>query len=535
MWSRSLVRTVSWLILLLPLAAGAQAPSGNKAPLTTDSTILVPTFYAHAWQVIVAVEVWDKTTKKGDDSWIPEGALAADPDGGASVRKVLKLVPPPARGLTVQDFHVFDNGVEARINYFKEADFPVVTTATGPWSFDATTHGVWGTLLGGSGIIRSPYTDYLIGYVPPALRPGECRSIQIVVPNHTIWTNRTQYCAAGKADAANTLEETELAARLQRIANSSKPGAMEVSVRAFTFWSSGVLSLAGQTPTAGPATALPPSDFTYIVEVHDSEAPATVQVATQFGFPFQLWDYPCKKSEAINILGLVYNEKGELAGQFEDTFRCDMLARTAAGKLWQKVPRAKGSIPTLFDTQIELRPGEYELRVAVTDGKKFGRARVPLRVQPLNAAALTVSNVVLNGVLRDTSWILRDATDVAPNPIVPTPLVSKDVQFLPMPDTHLSKGNSLSAYFEIYEPLLETNKADVSYSVRITDLKTGTLMMNTGPLSAADWVVPGNAVIPIGLKIAIEKLPPGPYRVELQASDSARRESEWRQADFSIE
>ncbi len=103
-----------------------------------------------------------------------------------------------------------------------------------------------------------------------------------------------------------------------------------------------------------------------------------------------------------------------------------------------------------------------------------------------------------------------------------------------MPDAHLSKGNPLSVYFEIYEPLLETNKADVFYSVRITDLKTGTLMMNTGHMRAADWVIPGNVVIPIGLKLATEKLGAGSYRLEIQASDSAGRQSEWRQATFVI-
>ncbi len=212
----------------VPIANSQAAPStADKSAQSVDATAGIPTFYAHARQVIVAVEVWDKTTT-GDDSWIPEGALAADPDGGAGVRNVLRRVPPPARGLKVQDFHVLDNGVEQEINYFKETDFPVVTTSTDPWSFDATTHGLWGTLLGCCGIVRSPYTAYLIGYIPPTLQPGECHNIQIVVPNHSIWTNRTQYCAAGKADAANTPEETELAARMQRIANSSKPGAMNV-------------------------------------------------------------------------------------------------------------------------------------------------------------------------------------------------------------------------------------------------------------------------------------------------------------------
>jgi hypothetical protein len=158
---------------------------------------------------------------------------------------------------------------------------------------------------------------------------------------------------------------------------------------------------------------------------------------------------------------------------------------------------------------------------------------VPLRVQSLDAEALTVSDVVLNSIIRDASWIIRDAAKVAPDPVIPTPLISKKVQFVPVP-AHPPKDGPLSVYFEIYEPLADTDKVDVSYSLKITDLKTGSLVMNTGAMSAADWVVPGNVVIPIGLKVAIEKLPPGSYRLEIRASDSAGRQSEWRQTSFAI-
>jgi hypothetical protein len=82
--------------------------------------------------------------------------------------------------------------------------------------------------------------------------------------------------------------------------------------------------------------------------------------------------------------------------------------------------------------------------------------------------------------------------------------------------------------------LLTDEKPDVYYRIRITDRRTGALVMNTEPMSAADWVLPGNVVIPIGLKLATEKLERGSYRLELQASDSAGRQTEWRQADFAI-
>jgi hypothetical protein len=83
--------------------------------------------------------------------------------------------------------------------------------------------------------------------------------------------------------------------------------------------------------------------------------------------------------------------------------------------------------------------------------------------------------------------------------------------------------------------LLESNNVGVSYSLKITDLKKGSLVMDTGPISAADWVVSGNAVVPIGLKLDTEKLGPSSYRLEVQASDSTGGQSEWREANFSID
>jgi hypothetical protein len=526
--------------LLLPCGANAQEPNASSGSQSVAPAPGLPTFYAHSRQVIVEAEVGNHVDKKnaGDASWIPQGSLEGSPDGGASLGKVLKLLPPPAHGLAAKDFHVFDDGVEQKINYFKEADFPAVAISTTvSWRFDPTARGIWGTTSGLPGILYAPSATYLIGYVPPALQPGECRTIQIVVPNHYIQTNRKQYCKAEKADAATTAEETKLAARMEHFASSSKPGAMNVSVRTFTFWSSGVLSLARETPLAGNTTTnapvLPATDFTYIVEVHDSKAPATVQITTEFGLPYQLWDYPCRKSSAIHVLGMVYKTNGELERQFGDTFRCDMRARILGGELLQKTPGVKGAIPTLFDTQIELRPGEYELRVVVTDGKQFGRARLPFRVEALNGTGLTVSDVALNSILRDASWVVRDAASVTPAPLVPTPLVSKNVQFLPVADAQLRKDNPLSVYFEIYKPPDLDGNA-VYYRMRITDLKTGATVMNTEPISAAEFVVPGNGVVPVGLKLNTDKLEPGTYRLEVRASDSVGRESEWRQATFTI-
>jgi len=526
------LRALVCLTVLLPLTAAAQAPSGDQTPQTADSAPGVPTFYANARQVIVEAEVWKPVDKKHPDpSWMQQGSLDGVP---GAVAETLKRMPPPAKGLTAGDFHVFDNGVEQKINYFKEADFPY--TGTGPWwMLHPTAQGTWGAFLppGPTGG-QTPSAAYLLGYVPPWPQPGVCRSIKIAVQRHYVQTNRTEYCTGRNSEGAPTID-TKLEERMQSFAASGAEGSIQVSTKAFVLWSSGVLALTTAAQSNQAAPAIPTADFTFVVEVHDSKAPANVEIATKFTLPYQFWSLPCpKRHSSIYVLGMVYNASGEVADKFDDMYRCDMFT-TPMTKPIEKVPGATVLVESRFDTQVELRPGDYELRVVVSDGKNFGRARVPLRVQPLQGGALAISDLVISSFLRDSSWVLRDAAAVSPASVVPTPLVSKKVQFFPAIDASVPHRNPLSLYFEIYEPLLETNKVDVSYSLKITDLKTGSLVMDTGRMSAADWVVPGNAAIPIGLKLSTEKLPKGSYRLEIQTSDSAGRQTEWRQANFMIQ
>lgn len=131
------------------------APDADKAVGSANSTPGIPTFYAHSGQVIVEAEVWKPVDKKNANiSWVPQSALEGLPNGGTEVRKLLKQMPPPAPGLAATDFHVFDNGAEQSINYFKEADFAAIGS-TLRWLLYPTTHGIWGILEpGGPGMGR---------------------------------------------------------------------------------------------------------------------------------------------------------------------------------------------------------------------------------------------------------------------------------------------------------------------------------------------------------------------------------------------
>ncbi|HLI62055.1 MAG TPA: hypothetical protein VKV05_01560 [Terriglobales bacterium] len=529
MSSRSLLGVFVCFTVVLPLTVEAQTQSGDKAPQRTTSAPGIPTFYANSRQVIVEATVWDRTRKKSDDSKIADQALPP------AEHALLERLPPPAQGLAAKNFHVFDNGIEQKINYFKESDFPA-GDITSQWIFDSTTGGTWRRPPPPGLALALPSATYLIGYVPSAIQPGQCHSISIVVADRDVHTNRDRYCEPNSSDVHdnNGLLRTNLSERMLRFANSQERGSIKVKVRTFTFWSSGVLRLATQSSFAGADVTLTPKDYTYVVEVHDSKAPAMVQLSAAFKLHRSSWRYPCQNDEVLYILGVAYKTTGEVARQFTDSVSCRNLVMAylpkAAG------PSGNGPMPSVFDGQIDLPPGQYDLRVVVSDGRHFGQAQIPLRVDQLDPHAVMVSDVIVVGVLRDALWVLREAATVSPFPVVPTPRVSKGVQFFPDADVrpHLARQRPLYLYFEIYRPAQEMSDTAIYYRVRITDLKTASLVMDTGQMSAADLIVSGNAVIPIGLRLAIEKLPAGSYELEVHASNSAGRQTQWRRADFII-
>jgi hypothetical protein len=328
---------------------------------------------------------------------------------------------------------------------------------------------------------------------------------------------------------------------MENFAKPAKRGSIKVSSQLFVFWSSRVLSLMRANPaTDGSASVA--ANYTYVVVVHDSKAPATVQIAAEYELGTKKWDYPCPSDHpAISVFGAVYKANGEVAARFGDSYPCEegyvrghhlFYPADFDGRYSLKgwVP-----IPTRFNTQVELHPGDYDVHVVVSDGHKFGQARMPLRVEPIDGQALTISDIALNGILRDASWLLREAAEVSPAPVVPAPLVSKHAQFIPVPDARLPKKSSLPLYFEIYEPLLADRSTEVYFRMKITDPKDGSLVMNAGPTSAAECVTPGNVVIPIALKVDTDKLPSGSYKIEVQVSDSAGRTTDWRMAKFEIQ
>lgn len=229
---------------------------------------------------------------------------------------------------------------------------------------------------------------------------------------------------------------------------------------------------------------------------------------------------------------MISKKDGTVAIRFSDS--------TQAGCLFTLRPTlvtyqlCKEGIPNHYETQVDLPPGDYHLRVVLDYGGQLRRVQVPITVDKLDGKQLAMSGIALCKRFHKGSELEQT--------LVPTmlfefvPLLSAGMEFTLTGDTHFKKWEPLIVYFEAYELLLAgTGTANVQFEMKILDAKMGEAKDGTGLLGAQPWVKAGNPVIPIAQKISINKLPSNMYRVEVQVSDSAGNRTGWRAAFFTLD
>lgn len=458
----------------------------------------LPSIRVEAQEVVIPAFVLDKTHSKRE----------VDPYG----KETLMEMDAEITGLSAKDFHVFEDGVEQRVESVAVEQAPVWVVADNVSrheEYSCTPRGIWACsdvqeLRTGSAGLHM----YLISYVPAPSTEGSCHRIKVKVhhnPRATVYA-RDQYCSINNF-SFDSLNGSELGKRLEDVANSGQSVRLPLSVQAGSFRS-------------------------------NSEAN---RVAIAVEFPWRTLEREsdgCFLHASVRLLGLVYKQDGTLVTRFSD-IACYGTGKTVR---FESGPPECGNnkstyefmdIPTRYETQVDLLPGDYDLKVAITDGTKFGHVEIPLNVDNYGRNALGVSGVVLCKRFRQPVDRSGGQASVAPQY---SPLISKGVEFTPTGDTRFGKGDRLIAYFEIYpSKLAGTGTSNVQFRMRVTNVKTGDLKKDTGLRSANSWSQLGNLVIPIAQEIAIDGLSKGIYRLEVRASDSAGSPTAARETTFTVE
>jgi hypothetical protein len=476
---------IVWLLLggLLLWVTGGSALGQQGPPIQVESR-----------EVLVPVFVYDKTRMTFSSSW-------SDFE---------------IRDLTLKDFHLFEDGAEQTIKEVTPrswlADVRVSDNFGWHNEYSDTPQGKWRDPdLGPGGALPYKVHFYLVAYVPPESAKASCHRIDVKVDRrNSLVYARNEYCSTAHS-ASDPLNGTKFGQQMESDGVTGQPGKVSLSLQTSFF--------------------------------HTDANSGRVDIALEFPWNSLNRDWSNESVGSLYTLHarigtvmMAYRKDGTLAARLSGFACCssDFPVFVPGHLPGEASPGLDPlAIPTGYEAQIDLPPGEYNLLIVLSDGSKFGLAQAPLTVDSYDPKQIAISSVALCKRFQEAAVGSQEAAALAPKLV---PLISKGIEFTPAGDTRFKKREPLFAYFEVYEPLLAgTPATTVQTQIKITNIKTGELKVDTGARSAAPWIQPGNTVIPIAEQIAVDKLPKGSYKLDVQASDSAGKSTAWRAANFTVE
>jgi hypothetical protein len=457
-------------------------------------------------QVLVPVHVLDKERALvlSRDKDFNRAALAGDAQLVEAMVEGMVI-----RNLTAADFQVLEDGKEQliqNVTYERSLYWDVRDNVGHHTEYMGSGGGKWSTSEWPQGLIgdeEAPH--YVIAYARPQSPVGSCHQIRVKVnrPNVLVGA-RSEYCNIEHA-ASDPVKGTKLGDQLESDLAAPKHNNVDLSL--------------------------------LVIPLFTKSDSARVHIAIDW--PGELMK---DKIRTKGILGMIFKEDGSLVTRFSDlAVRSGVPNSDRPGFKGNRSDEYLYLPENRYDGQVELSPGKYEVRVALGDGKRFGRADIPLTVESYDKKELAISPVSVCKRISDVSGNSPQHTPTLPGawkelPGNYVPLVSNDTEFKPTGKTRFKAGQTLYLYFEVYEPWRDgAPQATVDFQMRIVDVKTGELKGDSTPISASPYLKAGSSIIPVGRGIDISKLPKGGYRLDVRATDAAGKSTDWRSVTFTVE
>jgi hypothetical protein len=171
-----------------------------------------------------------------------------------------------------------------------------------------------------------------------------------------------------------------------------------------------------------------------------------------------------------------------------------------------------------------------------TSSDSFGRVELPLAVAAYDSKLFGLSGIALSKEFYRASDMgsSLDAELISDR----KPLVASGMQIIPNGSSKFKSTENAVLYVEIYEPKLSVadrkDPLEVGVSLKISDRKSGDNKVDSGWIRVPVPEKGGNPVLPVGLKLPVNGLAPGPYRLEMSAIDTGGKPVA-RTVDFEIQ
>jgi len=404
--------------------------------------------------------------------------------------------------LEPKDFHITEDGVEQKIDS--------VVLERAPWTIERQIHNdfiefhkVWSHTPRGiwraSGMMPdwrfSAEYAYRIAYKPPKLEPGSCHNVKVTVDRRRTEVFSTDSYCYIEHPATDPLMGTEFGKKLEAELRSDRQPMIPLSVQAGWFYTD------DHAAKLDIVLTFPPSELKH----------EWVEGVTR---------------ASVGVLGFAYTSMGAVAARFSDS------AIVPGDLPWSQ--KAIADLPREYETQIDLAPGRYELRIVLGDGANFGRVVLPVTIEAYDGNELALSSLFLFQRLSVASVAKQEAAKVNLAPEY-MPLVSEDNEVTPTTDPTFKPKKVVPVYFEVYEPVLALQpELRVQVRMRFVDPK-GEAKVNLPWFDATPYRRPGKDTFAIIKFIYSDLLIKGEYLLEVQAMDSIGHTTTWRRTYVNID
>src|SRR5579863_4597987 len=240
--------------------------------------------------------------------------------------------------------------------------------------------------------------------------------------------------------------------------------------------------------------------------------PVTVQIQNK---QMTFRDHDGIQSASLNLFGRISSMTGRVIQTFEDVIQRDFPDTLLE-------PSLKGF--SIYQKAIPLRPGLYKLDLVIKDvnSGNVGVVNARLAVSPIPDDKLEASSLILADQMEPGS-----SKDVGVGQFV---LGSTKVR--PKLDAEFHTDQPLDVYLQFYNLKVDdkTHKNNVSVDFKVIqgdqtvshEVKTGDQLQQNGEQITFEQV------------IAPKTLPPGKYKLEIQATDLVANQTVSRSADFTV-
>lgn len=349
-------------------------------------------------------------------------------------------------------------------------------------------------LLGGLAKIADEQNEYyLLGYSPPDDLDGACHTLRVKLDRHGMSVrSRTGYC---NARAKDFLKGKPIAKTLEANATATAAGSVQGSIEA---------------------------PFVYT-----SPNQARVDVAMEIPSSSVAFSKEKGKQHAvIDVLGIASRPDGSVGARFSDEVVLDLEKDE-----WKRFTEK----PMRYDNQFEITSGKYRLTVVLSaGGQSFGKYETPLAIDPYDGKTFTLSALAMSNQVQPAAGLggALEADLLSDR----MPLLLKNLEVVPSASNHFKRTDSVALYAQLYDPGLATaTPPSVRVSYVIVDMKSGKPIAGGKDIDPSVFMEKGSPVVPVGLKIPVDQLTPGSYRIQIQAYDGSGVRTAIRQVDFEAE